>query len=97
QQNIYINKIDSSYDEKNSDNYILPVPSNVYVENDNERSDDVDDDQWNDDENDHEYEDDSRLLYDGSKITMNKKSTVFFVLSNHYYQNPIFYLVLGKL
>ncbi|CAF1185336.1 unnamed protein product [Rotaria magnacalcarata] len=70
QQNIYINKIDSSYDEKNSDNYILPVPSNVYVENDNERSGDVDDDQWNDDENDHEYEDDSRLLYDGSKITV---------------------------
>ncbi|CAF3357693.1 unnamed protein product [Rotaria socialis] len=70
QQNIYINKIDSSYDEKNSDNYTLPVPSNVYVENDNERSDDVDDDQWNDDENDHEYEDDSRLLYDGSKITV---------------------------
>ncbi|CAF1332759.1 unnamed protein product [Rotaria sordida] len=61
EQNINQEKLESTFDKKNDDNYISPASQKVYVEDDNE---------WNDDEDDDQYEDDSRLLYNGSSITV---------------------------
>ncbi|CAF3119373.1 unnamed protein product [Rotaria sp. Silwood2] len=60
EQNINQERLESTFDKKNDENYISPASQKVYVEDDNE---------WHDDDDD-QYEDDSRLLYNGSSITV---------------------------
>ena len=61
EQNIEQEKLESTFDKKNDDNYMSSTSHNVYVEDDTE---------WDDDDDDDEYEDDARLLYTGSSTTV---------------------------